>query len=97
MATPSNHFDQVDEPGPDAVTVTLWKQDGQACGSVLGPADLEHGDAPLTIGGQDQPFTAFQALVTGCHLANEMHRKVVIVDPDRLWRPEWGRLQRNGV
>lgn len=95
MATRSNRFEQVDEPGPDAVTVTLWSQNGQACGRVLGPVDPEQGEETLAISGQDRPFTAFQALVTGCHLANEMQRKVVIVDPDRLWRPEWGQLRRD--
>jgi hypothetical protein len=95
MATPSNRFEQVDEPGPDTVTVTLWDYDGQAFGHVLGPADAEHDKPPLVIAGQDDPMTAFQALVVGCQLANELRRKVVIVDPKGFWKPEWGRLQRS--
>ena len=94
MATPSNRFEQVDEPVPDAVTVTLWSADGQTFGEVLGPVPPAEGEPPIFIAEQDGPLKAFQAVVVGCQLANELHRTVVVIDPENLWKPEWGQLQR---
>jgi hypothetical protein len=94
MATPANRFEQVDEPKPDAVTVTMWDQNGQAAGHVIGPVDVEHAKPPLVFAGQDGSLMAFQALVIGCQLANELHRKVVVIDPKGLWKSEWGQLER---
>ena len=93
MATPSNRFEQVEEPRPDAVTVVLWEEDGHAWGRVLGPAAAEPGQQSLMIAGEDNAFTAHEALAIGCHLGNELHRDVVVVDPHRLWQPGWGQLQ----
>lgn len=95
MATSSNRFEQVDEPQPDAVTVTMWDDSGQARGHVIGPVDVEHSKPPLVFAGEDGSLMAFQALVIGCHLANEFHRKVVIIDPKGVWKPDWGQLQRS--
>jgi len=91
MATPSNRFEQVDEPRSDAVAVTLWDEGGEARGRVAGPTDA--GDAPLQVG-QDGSLTAYQALAVGCHMANELRRRVVVVDPGGLWRSDWGQLGR---
>ena len=72
MATPSNRFEQVDEPKPDAVTVTIWDDKGQACGHVMGPVDGEPSKPPLIFAGEDGSLEAFKALVIGCHLANTL-------------------------
>jgi hypothetical protein len=93
MATSSNRFDQVDAPRSDAVTVTLWDEGGESRGEAVGPMDAESGGTPLKVG-QDGSLSAFQALVVGCQMANELRRKVVIVDPGGLWRTDWGQLQR---
>jgi hypothetical protein len=92
MATSSNRFDQVDGPRSDAVTVMLRDEDGNARGEVVGPA--EGGDGAPLAAGQDGSLTAFQAVVVGCQMANELRRRVVIVDPGGLWRTDWGQLQR---
>jgi hypothetical protein len=92
MATPSNRFEQVDAPKPEAVTVRLWDDGGEARGETAGPTDAE-GAAPLGLG-QDGSLTAYQARVIGCQMANELGRRVVIVDPNGLWQTDWGQLQR---
>jgi hypothetical protein len=37
-------------------------------------------------------MSAEEALATACHLANVDERQVVIIDPNDLWRSEWGVL-----
>ena len=94
MATPANRFEQVEQPRSDAVSVTLWRREGQACGRVLGPHEDDPDRPPLVVAGTDDPLTAHEALAVACVLANESHRTVVVIDPDGVWRAEWGRLVR---
>lgn len=90
MATPGNRFAKVDQPDPGSVTVSIGGDAGSPSGEVLGPAD---GTGSGIVLGRDGSLTAHEALAVACHLANELDRSVVVIDPQDRWRPAWGRLE----
>ncbi|MGA0598040.1 hypothetical protein [Enterovirga sp. CN4-39] len=93
MATPANSFAQVEDPDPDAVTVTIRRGGKDAVGEVEGPILVPGSDVPPISFGRDGSLGAHQALAVGCHLANELSREVVVIDKSGLWQPAWGRLE----
>jgi hypothetical protein len=86
-----NRFEQVDEVQPDAITLGLWRRDGEACGTVTWPAIP---DAPQTSPMVSDLMSAKDAFRAAIRLANEIKAAVVVVDPDELWWSEWGDLFR---
>lgn len=89
MATPANRFDRVDQPDPAAVTVALGGSDASPSGTVHGP----HSEVGRSIAlGEDGSLSAHQAVAVACHLANQLGRPVVVMDPLGRWDPAWGRL-----
>jgi hypothetical protein len=87
-----NRFEQVDERQDDAITLSLWKQGEDACGSVNVPVAIGRGRlANDSDSGSLDAKDAFRAAV---HLANEMKAPVVVMDPDGVWQAEWGALYR---
>lgn len=89
MATPANQFDRVERPDPAAVTLALGGPDGSPSGTVHGPR-TETG--PGLAFGEDGSLSAPQAVAVACHLANQLGRSVVVMDPLGRWDPAWGRL-----
>jgi len=89
----ANRFEQVDEIQPDAITLTLGQHEDRYWGSVHCPAtafppeagatDMDSGELPI-----------LEALSGAIKLANEIKLALVVVDPDGLWRPQWGELYR---
>jgi hypothetical protein len=89
---PRNRFEQVDAPQDDAITLALLHQEGQRVGTVTCPAGVSGGRlkedvASETIGDVD----AFRSAI---RLANEIKAPIVVVDPEGLWKSEWGDLYR---
>jgi hypothetical protein len=83
-----NRIEQVDEVQPDAITLGLWRRDGEPCGTVTWPEGPD-GPAPVS-----DPLPAKDAFRAAIRLANEIKVAVVVVDPDALWQSEWGDLFR---
>lgn len=87
-----NRFEQVDEPQPDALTLTLWKDEEQRYGSVTCPAAISQGRLATDMTSDKlPPKDAFRSAV---RLANEIKAPIVVKDPEGLWDSEWGDLYR---
>jgi hypothetical protein len=89
---PKNRFEQVDEPQPDAITLSLWKQDDGAHGTVTIPAALSAGKLVNDVVSDKLP--AVDAFRSAIRLANEMKAPIVVMDPEAAWQTEWGALYR---
>jgi hypothetical protein len=87
-----NRFEQVDELQDDAITLCLQKQDEAEAGTVHCPAALTGGRTTSDITSDKlPPVEAFRSAVK---LANEIKAPIVVMDPEGLWKPEWGDLYR---
>jgi hypothetical protein len=85
----ANRFEQVDQPVADAVTVILKQRaDGQwakvACPKRAHPSLV---DDEIS---ESLPPT--YALSNAVKLANALKIEVVVVDPNGIWKKEWGKL-----
>jgi hypothetical protein len=88
----ANRFEQVDEPQPDAITLSLWKREEKAYGSVTCPAGVSGGRLPSDVTSDELPgVDAFRSAI---RLANEIRAPIVIMDPNGVWDAKWGELYR---
>ena len=88
----ANRFEQVDEPQPDAITLSLSRRGGEALGRVACPADLTGGQ--LVNDFVSDELDAKEAFRTAIRLANELRAPIVVEDGDGVWQDEWGVLYR---
>ncbi len=88
-----NSFEQVDEPQPDAITLTLASTGEQATGRVSCPADLTPGQLVNDFEGDEMP--AVEAFRAAIRLANEIKAPIVVHDPEGQWQEAWGTLYRD--
>ena len=90
MAT--NRFEQVDEIQPDAITLSLARSGQGEVGSVIFPASASGGRlSEDKISGELAAVDSFRSAI---RLANDMKVPVVIIDPEGVWKKEWGELYR---
>jgi len=88
-----NRFEQVDEFQPDAITLSLTKDGDREAGIVIFPASASDGRiAEDRVSAKMPAIDSFRSAV---RLANEMKVAVVVMDPQGVWRPEWGDLYRD--
>lgn len=88
----ANRFELVDEPQPDAITLSLAMRDGKAFGTVACPADLTRGQLVNDFLSDEMDIVeAFRASI---RLANELKAPIVVIDAEGLWQPAWGALYR---
>ncbi len=88
----ANRFEQVDEPQPDAITLSLSARDGETYGRISCPADLAGGHLVNDfVSDALTPVEAFRAAV---RLANEIRAPIVVEDTQGLWQDDWGVLYR---
>ena len=87
-----NRFEQVDEIQPDAITLALKKDDDKEVGSVVFPASASGGR--MTEDRISPNLPSIEAFRTAVRLANEMKIALVIMDPEGLWKADWGDLYR---
>jgi hypothetical protein len=86
-----NRFEQVDEIQPDAITLVLKRDDGDASsGSIVLPAAASGGR--LSSDQVSAQMPAQDAFRSAIRLANDMKLPIVVCDPDSVWKPEWGDL-----
>src|SRR5689334_13271641 len=85
-----NRFEQVDAPQPDAITLSLTSRDGQTLGTVTCPAAVSDGRLQQDVVSSEMgDVEAFRSAI---RLANEIKAPIVVMDPQGLWKPEWGEL-----
>jgi hypothetical protein len=88
----ANRFEQCDEPVDDAISVILQQRaDGQwakvYCPMRLRPEPSAHE--------MSESLPPRDALSSAVKLANELKLAIVVVDPDGVWKKEWGELYRD--
>ena len=85
-----NRFERVTEVQPDALTLSLVKQDDKEVGIVILPAGASNGRfSEDKISDALPPRDSFRSAV---RLANEMKVAIVVLDPHGIWNQEWGDL-----
>lgn len=88
----ANRFEQVDEPQPDAITLSLSARDGETFGRISCPADLAGGHLVNDfVSDEMKPVDAFRSAI---RLANEIKAPIVVEDAQGLWQDDWGVLYR---
>jgi hypothetical protein len=88
-----NRFERVDEPQPDALSLILRQTGEGQVGAVQVPTSALDGRLDRSIESGDLPIVdAFRSAIK---LANELSVAIVVIDPDNVWREEWGELYRD--
>ena len=87
-----NRFEQVDQVQPDAVTLSLAKEGEKEVGIVIFPASAS--DGRLTADRISEKLPPVDSYRSAIRLANEMKVAIVVMDPQGIWKPEWGDLYR---
>ena len=87
----ANRFEQVDEVQPDAITLVLEQRiDGQWA-KVFCPASASPALSENKVSESVPPKDALSGAVK---LANQLKLAIVVVDPNAIWKKEWGELYR---
>ncbi|WP_026605388.1 hypothetical protein [Methylobacterium sp. 285MFTsu5.1] len=90
--TKENRFEQVDEAPDDAMTLILSRAGDRLFGKFVCPASVTGGRLPKDFRGAEMPLKeSFRAAIK---FANDFKVPMVVIDPDGLWQPEWGMLER---
>jgi hypothetical protein len=87
-----NRFEQVDEIQPDAITLSLGRSDAGDFGSVIFPASASGGR--MIEDQRSGELPVMESFRSAIRLANDMKVAVVVIDPEGVWKKEWGELYR---
>ena len=85
----ANCFEQVDEVVGDAITIVLAQRPDGQWGKVHCPRSAHES---LSADRVSEPVPPKDAVSGAVRLANEMKLAIVVVDPDGVWKTEWGEL-----
>ena len=88
----ANRFEQVDEPVHDAIAVVLAQRADGQWATVFVPKSASDSLSEDKISDSMPPK---DALASAVKLANEAKLAIVVVDPDGVWKKEWGELYRD--
>jgi len=87
----ANRFEQVDEIVGDAITIILEQRPDGQWAKVFCPRSAH--DALLE-DRMSESLAPKDALAGAVKLANELKLAIVVLDPDAVWKKEWGELYR---
>ncbi len=87
----TNRFEQVDEVVQDAITIVFSQQADGQWAKVYCPRSADPSFAADRI---SEPVPPKDALSGAVKLANKAKLAIVVVDPDGVWKKEWGELYR---
>ena len=87
----ANRFEQVDEVAPDAISVILEQRTDGQWARIYCPASAGEQVKQNRMSARAAPKDALSSAVK---FANEMKLPIVVVDPDGVWKKEWGELYR---
>lgn len=87
----ANRFEQVDEVVGDAITIILQQRSDGQWAKVFCPRSAH--DALLE-DRMSESLPPKDALAAAVKLANELKLAIVVIDPDAVWKREWGELYR---
>jgi hypothetical protein len=88
-----NRFELVDEVQPDAITVSLAQRPNGQWARVHCPVSAL---PSLAKDMASEDMAPKDALGSAVKLANTAKLAIVIMDPDGVWKKEWGELYRYG-
>ena len=87
----ANRFEQVDEVVGDAITLSLEQRADGQWAKVVCPKSAHPSFAVDRV---TEPMPPKDALSGAVKLANEKQIAIVVLDPDGVWKKEWGELYR---
>jgi hypothetical protein len=87
----ANRFEQVDEVVEDAITIALEQRGDGQWARVYCP---KSGHPSLMVDRISEPIPPKDALSGAVRLANQLKLAIVVVDPNGVWKKEWGELYR---
>lgn len=87
-----NRFEQVDEIQDDALNLSFAQTSEGQTGRVRIPVEVVQGKLPGGVDSGDVP--AMDAFRGAIKLANDLKLPIVVLDPDGVWKQEWGELYR---
>ena len=88
----ANRFEQCDEPVDDAITVILEQRADGQWAKVHCPMSLRPDPSADEVSESLPPKDALSSAVK---LANQLKLAIVVVDPNGIWKKEWGDLYRD--
>jgi hypothetical protein len=88
-----NRFEQVDEVQEDAITLSLAREGDRESGRIIFPVNASGGR--LTEDRVSPNLSAIDSFRSAIKLANAMKVAIVVLDPDGIWKAEWGDLYRD--
>jgi hypothetical protein len=88
----ANRFEQVDEVVGDAINFILAQRSDGQWATVVCPMSAH---ASLTMDRVTEPMPPNDALSGAVRLANQLKIPIVVIDPDGVWKKEWGELYRD--
>ncbi len=86
-----NRFEQVDEVVGDAITLVLEQRPDGQWAKVVCPKSAH---VSFTADRVTESMPPKDALAGAVKLANEKTLAIVVLDPDAVWKKEWGELYR---
>jgi hypothetical protein len=87
----ANRFEQVDAPVDDAITLIFEQRADGQWAKVFVPKSAHE---TLSEDKSSPSMPPKDALSSAVRLANEAMLAIVVVDPDGVWKKEWGELYR---
>ena len=88
----ANRFEQVDEPVHDAISIILAQRADGQWATVFVPKSASDS---LSEDKTSDSMPPKDALANAVKLANDAKLAIVVVDPDGVWKKEWGELYRD--
>jgi hypothetical protein len=88
----ANRFEQVDEVVPDAITIVLAQRSDGQWAKVVCPRSAHES---FNVDRATEAMAPKDALSGAVRLANQVKLAIVVLDPDGVWKPEWGELYRS--
>ena len=88
----ANRFEQVDEVVGDAINLVLAQRPDGRWATVVCPKSAHESLAADRV---TEPMPPNDALSGAVRLANQLKIPIVVLDPDGVWKPEWGELYRD--
>ena len=86
-----NRFERVDDVVGDAITIVLAQRPDGQWAKVVCPKSAHESFAADRV---TEPMAPKDALSGAVRLANQYKLAIVVLDPDGVWKPEWGELYR---
>lgn len=87
----SNRFEQVGEVTGDAITIVLEQRADGQWAKVVCPRTARESFVADRV---TEPMAPKDALSGAVRLANKWKLAIVVLDPEGIWKPEWGALYR---